>query len=186
VDSKQHLATRDGKRDNHNCADYQDLRNDAEDQAEELYKSPTKEKKKKKKKKRRESSSSQSSDDENGNKADKSKSKKKTSASVMTRINIFAGSPSAPGVCVENTQEGPGAYASLSRSLQPQTTPQGPKPARESRRSTKRSTSSGRQLAPMSMAEAPGEGQEVLLIPIPPGMRYPIMGARSMQQQVDK
>lgn len=148
---------------------------------------PRKEKSKKHKKKQRERDSDSSSErcsgeDDNDN---KSKSKKKTSAAVLTRINIFTGTPGVPGIGVENTQTGPKTYSTTSGPKQPQATLQTAMPARDSRRSKKRATPTGRQNM-LTTVEGGEEGQEVLLIPIPPGMKYTFTGAGSMQQQMER
>ncbi|CAN7981819.1 unnamed protein product, partial [Ixodes pacificus] len=194
--SQQHLTTNSSKRgdqirDDHanpsDHKDYQDLR-DTKGQEEAQHKMPRKEKSKKHQKKRRERDSDSSSErctGEDDNSDNKSKSKKKTSAAVSTRINIFTGTPGAPGIGVENTQTGPKTYSTTSGPKQPQATLQTAKPARDSRRSKKRATPTGRQNM-LRTVEGGEEGQEVLLIPIPPGMKYTFTGAGSMQQEIER
>ncbi|EEC08483.1 Top1 protein, putative [Ixodes scapularis] len=196
MSSQQHLTTHSSKRgdqirDDHanpnDHQDYQDLR-DKKGQEEAQHQMPRKEKSKKHKKKQKEWDSDSSSerctgeDDDNDN---KSKSKKKASAAVLTRINIFTGTPGAPGIGVENTQTCPKTYSATSGPKQLQATRQTAKPARDSRRSKKPATPTGRQ--PMlTTVEGGEEGQEVLLIPIPPGMKYTFTGVGSMQQQMER
>nr|XP_054922435.1 uncharacterized protein LOC126522536 [Dermacentor andersoni] len=164
-----------------------------------------KRKKKKKKKKQREYESSTSSDGDESD-TDRAKSKKKATAGVSTRINIFTGTQGPPGIAMQSGVSGPNVLSSAGGALPviQQQVPMlpmiqevlsAPKKNR-SKRSTKSAKSkssqgeAGRQSAPGMPAVIPPamaglvsgpDGQDVLVIPMPPGMKLPPFGAGTDQ-----
>ncbi|KAK8760090.1 hypothetical protein V5799_028643 [Amblyomma americanum] len=151
--------------------------------------------KKKKKKKRREVESTFSSDDEESDDdADRSKSKKKATAGVTTRINIFTGTQGPPGIGMQSGLTGPNVLSNIAAPMpimQPmppmiQQLPAGTK-KQGSKRSSKASKSKSSQgeakqvaagapaVIPPAMAGLMSgpDGQDVLVIPMPPGMKLP-------------
>lgn len=172
VSSKQNLATGTASK---KFDENEDLDED-EDKVEE---EPSKKSKKKKKKKKKESSSE--SEDEEKDGADRANSKKKTSAAVLTKINIFTSSPGSPSVGIDTAQAGPKLFASMTGPVSPPPIVQAPIAAKESRRGGKGSRTTA---APGGM-----DAQTVILIPMPPGMAPPAFsstGASSVQQQMEE
>ncbi|XP_049528282.1 uncharacterized protein LOC119462226 [Dermacentor silvarum] len=198
VSSKQNIAGGKGEA---------DLGTEEEEDDEGTRKSRKEKKKKKKKKKKREVESSTSSDgDESDTDADRSKSKKKATAGVCTRINIFTGAQGPPGVGMQSGVSGPNVLSNVAAPLPviQQQVPMLPmlqqEPAAPKKNKSKRSTKSakskssqgeaGRQSAagmpaviPPAMAGLVSgpDGQDVLVIPMPPGMKLPPFGAGADQ-----
>lgn len=171
----------------------------AEDEEEDdTTRKSKKDKKKKKKKSRRDVSSSSSSDDSDSD-ADRSKSKKKATAGVSTRINIFTGAQGPPGVGMQSGMTGPNVLSNITAPFPViqqqlpmlpvvQEVPAAPKKdkSKRSTKSTKSKSSQGKQSAagmpaviPPAMAGLVSgpDGQDVLVIPMPPGIKLPAFGA---------
>lgn len=172
----------------------------AEDEEDDgTTKKSKKDKTKKKKKSRREVESSSSSDDSDSD-ADRSKSKKKATAGVSTRINIYTGAQGPPGVGIQSGMTGPNVLSNMTAPLpviqqqlpmlpMVQQVPAAPKKdkSKRSTRSTKSKSSQGKQqsaagmpaVIPPAMAGLVSgpDGQDVLVIPMPPGMKLPPFGA---------
>ncbi|XP_070394666.1 transcriptional regulator ATRX homolog isoform X3 [Dermacentor albipictus] len=178
-----------------------DLGTEEEDDDEGTRKSGKEKRKKKKKKKQRVAESSTSSDGDESD-TDRAKYKKKATAGVSTRINIFTGAQGPPGIGMQSGVTGPNALSSAGGALPviQQQVPMLPMiqemmsvpKKNRSKRSTKSAKSKssqgegGRQSAPGMPAVIPPamaglvsgpDGQDVLVIPMPPGMKLPPLGA---------
>ncbi|KAH8022494.1 hypothetical protein HPB51_024903 [Rhipicephalus microplus] len=171
----------------------------AEDDDEDATTTKFKDKKKKKKKKIRRKAESSSSSDDSDSDGDRSKSKKKATAGVSTRINIFTGAQGPQGIGMQSGMMGPNMLSNMAAPL-PEIQQQLPLlpmlqqvPVAPKKDKSKRSTKSARSKSSQSKQSAPGmpavippamaglvsgpDGQDVLVIPMPPGLKLPPFGA---------
>lgn len=166
--------------------------NTDEDEANATAKQSKSSKKERKKKKKKKHSTSSSDGEESDDDNDRAKSKKKATAGVTTRINIFAGTPGAPSVNLQGGLTAPGLVTSVNPPMPMiqqmpmlpmiEQVPMQPVSKRSSKKSKSKSTSAETAQAPAIIpAGAAGlvsgpDGQDVLVIPMPPGMKLPPFG----------